>query len=213
MHPTRIALAAVLLIVSETVGVGVSAHLPPPWKLIFGPAMIDSNNTSSINSSITSAATATTPTIVIIATTWGAEPIVRLEARSLVLTIMRWEHGPLHLIFVCENEEKRLISAWFATCHRSSPLVVEFVHWDRRLVKSGVTGLGLQDGVRGPVDHHSGIAGAMKMFLPEILAHHNKVRSARMHVLGCALCTSGGGDAAAFSSRRSVRRSCFGTRM
>ena len=48
-------------------------------------------------------------------------------------------------------------------------LDIEFVGWDPALVRRGVAAFGMKEGKATPLDHHTGTAGALKMFLPQFL--------------------------------------------
>lgn len=110
------------------------------------------------------------PTVVVVSTAWrpdGTE--VLLETRALMLTMLRWEKGPLRVVIVCNDPEKRRkISGWFSLargCDRDAPLAVDFVSWDADMVRRGAVSLGVEPSVLTPM-----------MFLPQTL---------QRYVVGC----------------------------
>ena len=112
------------------------------------------------------------PSIVIIASGWEEhDPLVGLEAKSFTISLLRWEKGPLRYFIVTSANEVDEMRAWFSTaCHqRKSALEVSFIGWDPEHVRAGVKGFGLTNDTKGPLEHHSGVYGSLKIFLADIL--------------------------------------------
>lgn len=106
------------------------------------------------------------PTVVVVATAWRPDADdVLLETRALMLTMLRWEKGPLRVVIVCNDPEKRQrISGWFSLargCDRDAPLAVDFVSWDVDMVRRGAASLGVKPSVLTPM-----------MFLPQTLQRY-----------------------------------------
>ena len=85
------------------------------------------------------------------------------------------QQGPLRIVFVCTNVERRSVEQWFVGggCSRQAPLAIDFVSLDEGVVFRGIAALKITS--KGPLDHHSGLGGALKIFLPQVLANYTKV--------------------------------------
>ena len=93
----------------------------------------------------------------------------RICRRAFIHSMLAAEPGPVHLIIVTSAPERAEIVQWFTRCARPvrAPVLLEFVELVPGQVIRGVQGLGVEG--KGPLDHHSGVAGASKFFLPDIL--------------------------------------------
>jgi hypothetical protein len=112
------------------------------------------------------------PTVVVVTATWRNDNIA-IETRAYLYSLLRWEKGPLRLVFLTTKSEMREISYWFVGCNRKAPLAIEFVELNASFVRSAIASLGIVG--HTPLDHHSGVAGSAKVFLPELLPNLKRV--------------------------------------